>query len=65
MGEILIKIKIPKEFEELKEKIETLIKREAEEVIEKLEVLKRAKGCLKTGKSWQELEAELYEDAYR
>jgi FtsZ-binding cell division protein ZapB len=65
MDEIVIKIKIPEEFEELKEKIENLINREAEEIIKKLAVLKRAKGCLKTEKSWQELEAELYEDAYR
>ncbi|MGQ9722240.1 MAG: hypothetical protein ACUVXA_13070 [Candidatus Jordarchaeum sp.] len=65
MGEIVIKIKIPEGFEELKEKIENLVNREAEEVIKKLAVLKSAKGCLKTEKSWQELEAELYEDAHR
>nr|MDO8080377.1 hypothetical protein [Candidatus Freyarchaeota archaeon] len=65
MDEIVIKIKIPEEFEELKEKIEKLVNREAEEVIKKLEVLKRAKGCLKTEKFWQELEAELYEDVNR
>ena len=65
MDEIIIKIRIPEEFADLKEKIANLVNREAEEVIKKLEVLKRAKGCLKTEKSWQELEAELYEDAYR
>ncbi|MHA1578261.1 MAG: hypothetical protein ACTSUQ_01370 [Candidatus Freyarchaeota archaeon] len=65
MDEIIIKIRIPEEFADLKEKIANLMNREAEEVIKKLEVLKRAKGCLKTEKSWQELEAELYEDAYR
>gem|GEM_PF-2697167 len=30
-----------------------------------MEVLERAKGCLKIGKSWQELDAELYEDLCR
>ncbi|MEX2704686.1 MAG: hypothetical protein Q6352_005415 [Candidatus Freyrarchaeum guaymaensis] len=65
MDEIIIKIRIPEEFADLKEKIANLLNRESEEVIKKLEVLKRAKGCLKTEKSWQELEAELYEDAYR
>ncbi|MHA1209997.1 MAG: hypothetical protein ACTSSA_08225 [Candidatus Freyarchaeota archaeon] len=65
MDEIIIKIRIPEEFADLKEKIANLVNREAEEVIKKLEVLKRAKGCLKTEKSWQELEAELYENAYR
>jgi len=65
MDEIIIKIRIPEEFADLKEKIANLLNRESEEVIKKLEVLKRAKDCLKTEKSWQELEAELYEDAYR
>lgn len=65
MDEIIIKIRIPAKFERLKDKIEKLMNRKVKEVIKKLEVLNRAKGCLKTAKTWQELEAEFYDDAYR
>jgi len=65
MGEIVIRIKIPDKFEGLKDKIERLVNKEVEEVIKRLETLNKARGCLKTDKTWQELEAELYENVYR
>ncbi len=65
MGEIIVRIEIPDEFEGMKKKIENLISRETKEVIKRLEAINRAKGCLKTDKTWQELEAELYENVYR
>ena len=65
MDEIIIKVRIPGKFEKLKNKVEKLVNKEAKEVIKKLEILSRAKGCLKTKRTWQELEAEMYEDFYR
>ena len=65
MDEIIIKVRIPGKFEKLKNKVEKLMNKEVKEVIKKLEVLNRAKGCLKTERTWQELEAEIYEDVYR
>ncbi len=65
MKEIVIKIKIPEELGEMKEKIEDIVNKEVEEIVERIKILKKARGCLKTKKSWHELEAELYEDVYR
>jgi hypothetical protein len=64
MGKIVIKVKIPEEFEHLRDKIEEVIYREVEGIIKRLEDLRRTKGCLKTDKTWEELEAEMYDGLY-
>jgi len=62
MGEIMIKTRIPKELEGSEKEIERILKKSVENLIRKLEILKKTEGVLKTEKSWQELEAEMYED---
>jgi len=62
MGEIMIKTRIPKELEGSEKEIERILKKNVENLIRKLEILKKTEGLLKTEKSWQELEAEMYED---
>jgi len=64
MKEITVKVKIPDEFEGFEKEIEDIINKEVEEVIKRLKALNKAKGCLRTNKTWQELEAELYENIY-
>ena len=59
---MVARAKIPKEFEHLKDMIEETVNKEVEKIIERLEALRKAKGCLKTEKTWEELEAEIYED---
>ncbi|MHA1246989.1 MAG: hypothetical protein ACTSPE_06655 [Candidatus Thorarchaeota archaeon] len=62
MDDIIIKVRIPARLEGVLDKIEELVNRETQEVIRKLDVLGRARGCLRTDRTWSELEAELYED---
>ncbi|ADT85077.1 hypothetical protein [Thermococcus barophilus] len=58
MGEVVITFRIPKEVEvKIKEEIERLKARANVD-----EALKKARGSLKTAKSWEELEAELYDE---
>lgn len=58
MEEITITVKVPKELEEkIKEEI---LRMKAK--VNVREALKRARGSLKTEKSWQELEAEVYDE---
>ena len=64
MGEIIIKAKIPKELEHLRDKIEKTVNEEVKEIIKRFEALRKAKGCLKTDKTWEELEAEMYDGIY-
>ena len=46
-----IRVKIPKELEHLRDRIEKSVNREVEAIVERLEVLGKAKGCLKTEKN--------------
>ena len=62
MGEITIRARIPKELEGSEKEIEKVLRKKVEDTIRKLETLK--KGVLKTDKSWQELEAEMYEGIF-
>ncbi len=64
MEEVVIRVKIPDEFERLRVKIEEIIYREVEGIIKRLEDLRKTKGCLKTDKTWEELEAEMYDGLY-
>jgi len=64
MGEVVIRVKIPKEFEHLKDRIEEMVNKEVEKIIRRLEALRKAKGYLKTEKTWEELEAEIYDGIY-
>ncbi|HHI00588.1 hypothetical protein NF865_02295 [Thermococcus aggregans] len=58
MAEVVITFKVPKEVEmKIREEIERLKAR-----INVDEALKKARGSLKTAKSWEELEAELYDE---
>ncbi len=62
MGEIMIRARIPKELEGSEREIEEILKKKVEDTVKRLEALKKTEGVLKTDKSWQELEAEMYED---
>jgi len=62
--DIVVRVRIPKELEHLRDRIEETVSKEVETVIKRLEVLRRARGCLKTEKSWDELEAEVHEGIY-
>jgi len=62
MAEIVIKVKIPKELEHLKDRIEKTVNEEVREIIKRFEALEKARGCLKTDKTWEELEAEMYDE---
>ena len=62
MGEITVKARVPKELEGSEKEIEKILRKKVEDTIKRLEMLKKTKGVLKTEKSWQELEAEMYED---
>ena len=64
MVEIVIRVRIPKELEHLKDRIEESVNKEVGTIIKRLEVLRKAKGCLKTEKTWEELEAEMHEGIY-
>ena len=64
MGEVVIRVKIPKELEHLKDRIEETVNKEVEKIIRRLEALRKAEGCLKTEKTWEELEAEIYDGIY-
>ncbi len=64
MTEIVVKFKIPKELEHLKDRIEKALNEEVKDILRKFEALERARGCLKTDKTWKELEAEMYEGIY-
>jgi|Deesub1362A_J573_1020465.scaffolds.fasta_scaffold05277_3 hypothetical protein len=65
MGEITIRAKIPKELEGSEREIEEILRKKIDDTIKRLEILRKAKGVVKTEKSWKELEAEMYEDIYR
>jgi len=56
MAEIVIKVKIPKELEHLRDRIEKTVNEEVRKIVRRFEALKKAKGCLKTDKTWKELE---------
>ena len=56
--EIVIKVKMPKELEHLKDRIEKTVYGEIREIIRRFEALEKARGCLKTDKTWEELEVE-------
>jgi len=64
MAEIVIKVKIPKELEHLRDRIEKTVNEEVREIVRRFEALEKAKGCLKTDKTWEELEAEMYDGIY-
>jgi hypothetical protein len=65
MGEITIKAKIPRELEGYEREIEDILRKKVAETIKKLEIRKKSQGIIKTEKSWQELQEELYEDIYK
>jgi len=64
MEEVVIRVKILDEFEHLRDRIEEIVNRETREIIKRLEILRKTKGCLKTEKTWEELEAEMYDGLY-
>ena len=59
-----IRVKIPKELEHLEGRIEESVNREVKAMVMRFEVLRRVKGCLKTEKTWEELEVEVYDYEY-
>jgi len=61
MREVVIRANIPGELEHLKDRIEEIVNRG---IIRQLVVLRKTRKCLKTKKTWEELEVKMYDELY-